>query len=251
MKSKFFNRIYRFNQTYRDEWIEQQAKQLPQGTKILDIGAGTCRYRNYFDHCDYNAHDFAQLPENSIEYGKFDFKSDILEIPVQNSSFDCVLCTEVLEHTPEPIKVIQVFSRVLREGGRLILTAPLCSGIHQSPYFFYGGFSPYWYTRFLAESGFSDIKIVSNGNFFRFFGQESQRFASCLMRIAAKRRWLQLIIFPFLILLKIIFAGLIPLICHWIDKNDSDSGFTVGYHVTAVRNRDNEAGLDTRKTTQI
>lgn len=243
MKKKI-KHIFKFNQTCRDEWIEQQAKQLPRGTKILDIGAGTCRYRNYFSHCHYNAHDFAQLPEDSIKYGKLDFVSDILEIPVQDSSFDCVLCTEVLEHTPEPIKVIRIFSRVLRTGGRLILTAPLGSGIHQSPYFFYGGFSPYWYSKFLSESGFSDIKIISNGNFFRFFGQESQRFASCVMKIARKRRLLQLILFPFLILLKIIFAGFIPLICHWLDKKDSDSGFTVGYHVTAVLSRDNETGLE-------
>ncbi len=158
MKNKYFNRIFRFNQTCRDEWIAKQAAALSPGTRVLDVGAGPCRYCGDFAHCQYHTHDFAQLLSDSTEYGKLDYVSDILDVPVEDASFDCILCTEVLEHVPEPIKAVHELARILRPGGRLIITAPLGCGVHQEPYFFYGGFSTFCHSRFLSEAGFVNIR---------------------------------------------------------------------------------------------
>ena len=53
---------------------------------------------------------------------------------------------------------------------------PLGSGIHQEPYHYYGGYTPYWYHDFLGAAGFSQIRVEANAGSFRFFAQESIRF---------------------------------------------------------------------------
>ena len=45
-------------------------------------------------------------------------------IPVRSSSQDVVLCTEVLEHTREPAQVISELMRVVRPGGRVVVSIP-------------------------------------------------------------------------------------------------------------------------------
>jgi SAM-dependent methyltransferase len=183
-------RIYSFNQTERDLWVAEQAAAVPAGSRVLDVGAGSCRYRDLFHHCEYQTQDFARLPPAELgiglAYGRIDYVSDILAIPVLDGSFDVVLCTEVLEHVPEPILAVREFARILRPGGRLLLTTPLGSGLHQEPYHFYGGYTPYWFDKHLREAGFSQLTIQANGGFFKHYGQESQRLACFSTRVGLK-----------------------------------------------------------------
>ena len=172
--------LFNFNQLLRDQWVRAQAELVPATSRVLDVGAGSAPYREFFSHCRYFVQDFAQLDPSQLlhgAYGDVDYVSDAASIPVDAGSFDAVICTEVLEHVGEPIKVVKEISRVLRPGGKLILTAPLGSGIHQEPFHFYGGFTPYWYERFLAQAGFEDIHVEPNAGSFRAFSQESLRFA--------------------------------------------------------------------------
>ena len=231
-------RILAFNQTDRDIWVERIAGKLPPGSKVLDVGAGTCPYRSLFVGCEYRTQDFAKLDpaqlKESTGYGTIDYVSDIVAIPVPDGEFDVVLCTEVLEHVPDPTSAVREISRVLRPGGFLVLTAPLGSGLHQEPYHYYGGFTPFWYQRFLREAGFENIVVEPNGGFFRFYGQESQRFNVLLhprnfhssAKLLAGIAWL--VTFP-------LFRVVLPAVCFALDRFDRDRAFTVGYHVTATR----------------
>jgi ubiquinone/menaquinone biosynthesis C-methylase UbiE len=182
--SDVLRRIYAFNQYERDRWVAAQAAKVAPSSRVLDVGAGSCPYRNLFAHCEYKTHDFAQLQPDQLlgrqGYGAIDYISDILSIPVPDASFDVILCTEVLEHVPEPIRAVQEFARILKPGGKLLLTAPLGSGLHQEPYHFYGGYTPHWYHKFLKEAGFESITIEPNGGFFKHYGQESLRFVTLL-----------------------------------------------------------------------
>ncbi len=45
-------------------------------------------------------------------------------LPFESGTFNGVLCTEVLEHTSTPDKVISEISRVLKEDGTLVITTP-------------------------------------------------------------------------------------------------------------------------------
>jgi SAM-dependent methyltransferase len=238
-KRLFHNRLYAFNAFDRDGWVATQANRLPAGVKILDVGAGSCPYRHLFSHCQYQTQDVGLLENGQLRhggYGKIDYLGDAARIPAVDGCFDAVLCTEMLEHHPEPIRVVHELARILRPGGVLILTAPLGSGIHQEPYHFYGGYTPYWYQRFLTDAGFGDIEVVANGGFYRHYAQESLRFLAMTRPLAhGMPRWLSLMSAPIWLTLVPVMGGVFPLMCMYLDRFDIERRFTVGYHVTATR----------------
>jgi len=59
-------------------------------------------------------------PEDTVSY----CAASIDEIPCRSNTFDCVICIEVLEHLDEDERAIRELVRVLRKGGKLIVTAP-------------------------------------------------------------------------------------------------------------------------------
>lgn len=230
--------LFAFNLIYRDRWVAEQAARLAVGSRVLDLGAGSCPYRALFGHCEYRTQDFTGLQGDQLRhggYGQIDFVCDASAVPVADGSFDAILCTEMLEHVPDPLAVIRECARLLRPGGRLLLTAPLGSGIHQAPHHYYGGFTPYWHQRFLAQVGFTDIMVEPNACSRKFFSQEALRFLSTTRPFARLPFLISLLWLPFWLLLLPILAGLIPLASHFLDRYDRDCHFTVGYHVSAVR----------------
>lgn len=50
--------------------------------------------------------------------------ADVRHLPFVAASFDAVICSEVLDHTPEPERAIREMSRVLVPGGKLLMTVP-------------------------------------------------------------------------------------------------------------------------------
>lgn len=48
----------------------------------------------------------------------------LMDIPFPENSFDIVMSSEVIEHTPDPKEAIKELCRVLKPGGKLILTTP-------------------------------------------------------------------------------------------------------------------------------
>jgi len=146
------------NQYNREAWLEKTLKQIPAGSRILDAAAGELRYKRFCTHLNYVAQDFAQydgkgdgrgLHKGSWDKSNLNIISDITVIPEHDASFDAIMCVEVFEHLPEPIKAIQEFTRLLKPGGLLILTAPFCSLTHLPPYHFYTGFNRYFYEKHL------------------------------------------------------------------------------------------------------
>ena len=60
----------------------------------------------------------ALVPQAEIVAG------DAREMPFADHSFDIVVCSEVLEHVPEPERAIEEMKRVVRPGGLVIVTVP-------------------------------------------------------------------------------------------------------------------------------
>ncbi len=175
------------NESTRNQWVEQTLRAIPSGMRILDAGAGEQQYKKYCSHLEYVSQDFGQYNGQGNNAGmqtgdwnnsNLDIVGDITDIPEQDGSFDVVLCTEVFEHLPRPVDAIKEFSRLLKVGGALIVTAPFCSLTHFAPYHFYTGFNRYFYETILTENGFGQVKIEANGNYFEYIAQELRRIDS-------------------------------------------------------------------------
>ena len=228
-----------FNQRNRDRWVADIARRLQPSLRVLDVGAGEARYRGLFAHCDYQTQDFGiyrgtsqGLLKEQWHYAPLDYECDATAIPVEDETFDAILCTEVLEHVPEPIKVLKELGRVLKINGRLFLSAPLGSGLHQQPFHFYGGFTPHFYQKFLNELGLKVVSIQPNGRFFRMLLQELHRGIAIVRSRQEYSKWSA----PYWVLKM---ASSLR-IAQWLARLDDEiriDEFTVGYHVEAVKER--------------
>lgn len=97
--------------------------------RLLDIGCGAKPYRVLATGVgDYVGADIAPGPEvdHVLVPGQ--------PLPLQDASVDAVLCTQVLEHVRDFDQLWREVLRVLRPGGRLILTIPFMFNEHGSPH---------------------------------------------------------------------------------------------------------------------
>jgi SAM-dependent methyltransferase len=140
------------------KFAEQAAAQgSSKEFRVLDAGAGKAPFRRLFDHLTYETADFGQVAKKA--YAPIDYTCDLTAIPVPDSTYDLVLCTQVLEHVPDPLAVLREFHRVLKPGGQAWLTAPLFFAEHEKPFDFHR-FTQFAWRRMAAETGFT-IKEIS------------------------------------------------------------------------------------------
>lgn len=178
----------------RESWLEQTLAKIPEGSSILDAGAGELQYKRLCSHLRYTSQDFAQydgkgdgiaLQPGKWDQSRLDIVSDITRIPEPEGSFDAVMCIEVLEHLPNPVDALRELCRLLKPGGVLILTAPFCSLTHMAPYFYQTGYSRYFYEYWLKELKFEILETQWNGNFFEYLAQELRRLPDVAGQYAA------------------------------------------------------------------
>lgn len=156
--------------------------------KYLDIGSGSgtlisiiksnsgstetfaCDYIDSLMELDNQRVDVANLNEDSLPY--------------ENNQFDVVTCTEVIEHLENYNKLLREIERVLRPGGKVVLSTPNVLNLQSRIRFFKFGFwnlfgplpvgrsetfstvghitpVPYFYlAHSLAEKGFKNICVT-------------------------------------------------------------------------------------------
>lgn len=102
--------------------------------RLLDVGCGSQPYRRYFDGLEYVGLDIDT--EANREAGVADYFYDGSRFPFADDAFDSVLCNQVLEHVFNPHEFLAEIRRVLRPGGRLLLTVPFVWDEHEQPYDF-------------------------------------------------------------------------------------------------------------------
>lgn len=183
------------NEDGRVAWIEETLKKIPEGLTILDAGAGESQFKKFCNHLKYIAQDFGEytgdgnigLQTGTWDNSRLDIISDIINIPLPDQSVDAIMCTEVLEHIPDPNAAIREFKRLIKPGGYLLITAPFTSLTHFAPYHFSTGLSRFYYEKHLPDNGFNITELKLNGNFFEFVAQENRRIKRIALKYSGRR----------------------------------------------------------------
>jgi SAM-dependent methyltransferase len=212
-----YRRLDPFEASIQD-FVRVVAANTPSQTRVLDAGAGECRFKPLFAHTRYVGVDFAQ-GDRAWNYSRLDAIARLEELPFPDGSFERVLSIVVLEHTPEPPRVIQEFRRVLKPGGMLHIVVPHMWEEHQRPHDFFR-FTSGGMRHLLQAAGFRVQRIDPVGG---FFWQLGRRLMGVLAFTQQGWRW---VLFP---VLAPVFGLLLPLCCYYLDFIDHDRAYTLGF----------------------
>ena len=179
-KFQINNTDLKFNPNIRDDFIINFISKLPSKSKIIDVSSGSRPYQKYCTDLDYTSHEFEGNTEildvfrnEQIKNNDHDIYSPIDSIPVKDDEFDTVLCTEVFEHIPEPVNAMKELVRICKPGGKILITAPFVSRIHQQPHHYYSGFSPFFYKFLENKFNIKILEFKSQGDTFLLAYQEN------------------------------------------------------------------------------
>jgi SAM-dependent methyltransferase len=103
---------------------------------VLDIGAGDQWIAARLpDTARYVALDYPATGRDMYAATP-DVFADAAALPLPDASMDGVVCLEVLEHVPDPARVIQEIARVLKPGACAWLSMPFLYPVHDAPFDF-------------------------------------------------------------------------------------------------------------------
>jgi len=109
--------------------VQELGPQL--GGRVLDVGCGYRPYESLVPSQEYVGLEI-DTPESRAR-AKADAFYDGRSFPFEDGSFDAVICNQVLEHVFEPEEFVREIARVLKPGGRLLLTVPFVWDEHEQP----------------------------------------------------------------------------------------------------------------------
>ncbi|MEP6598403.1 MAG: class I SAM-dependent methyltransferase [Actinomycetota bacterium] len=108
-------------------WLASRETDL-RGT-LLDLGAGNQPFRSW-----YGSRVTRVVAVDVAPAAGLDVLTLAAPLPFRDAVFDTILCTSVLEHVDNPECAVDEMSRVLRPGGRLLITVPFLYPTHEAPY---------------------------------------------------------------------------------------------------------------------
>jgi SAM-dependent methyltransferase len=156
------------------------ADSLAPGTQVVDLGAGDGPYRELFGHVAYTTVDWGNSPhEDAVAV---DVQASLTDpLPFADGAFDAAMLTQVLEHVPEPSAVVGEVHRILRPGGRLLVTVPYIWEEHERPYDFWR-YSTAGLRFVLESAGFTDVAIEPRSDCFSTLAQLMRNMAFAMGR---------------------------------------------------------------------
>jgi SAM-dependent methyltransferase len=113
------------------EWLATEADREPrgeEGLRILDVGCGVKPYYPFFA-----ARSSSYVGVDVVPNPAADLLGPVEALPVEDGSFDLVLCTQVLEHCDDPARAVRELRRVTAPAGRVLASTHGVQVYHPSP----------------------------------------------------------------------------------------------------------------------
>jgi SAM-dependent methyltransferase len=197
--------------------VDEFARGVPVGARVLDAGAGEGQYKHHFPKQRYCGLDLG-VGDALWNYSALDAVGDLSKMPFRDGVFAAALNIVTLEHVREPARVVAEMARVLGAGGRLLLVAPHEWEEHQQPHDYFR-YTRYGLRYLLEQAAFEDIRIEPVGGFFRLL---SRRLLNALQFFPGP-----------LALVAAIFFVPPALVLPLLDGLDTKKSFTLGFVCTA------------------
>ncbi len=136
---------------------------VPEKGRLLDAGCGIGvllrMIREHKKGLELYGVDFSSVAVERVRGYGISAECVVLpELPYDDGYFDCIVCTEVLEHLDEPAKTVVSFHRVLKEGGLVIASVPDGMGPDDCDEHVQD-FSEDEFRKLFSENGFSVISL--------------------------------------------------------------------------------------------
>lgn len=109
-------------------WLREQAAAGEPGYRVLDVGCGPKPYYPFF--ADRSSQ---YVGVDVVENPAAELRGAVEALPVEDGSFDVVLCTQVLEHCDDPAQAVRELRRVTAPGGRVLASTHGTQVYHPSP----------------------------------------------------------------------------------------------------------------------
>lgn len=149
--------------------------------RVLDAGAGRGAYRDLLlNHADVYVGMDVGMNRGLAVLG------DAQRLPFGDDAFDTVFCSQVLEHVPEPWLALAEFRRVLKPEGKLILSVPHISWLHNEPHDYYR-YTNHGLVFLLHRAGFRCELLVPAGGLLSLLGHI---LSTVLINITFGTSWL-------------------------------------------------------------
>ncbi|MBS1614976.1 MAG: methyltransferase domain-containing protein [Bacteroidetes bacterium] len=193
---------------------------------VLDVGCGNKPYEPLFTQTDsYFGCDVIQSSEHKV-----DLLCLSTEIPLPDQSFDTVFSTQVLEHVEDHLKMLQESYRLLKPGGKIILSAPMVWEHHEVPYDFFR-FTRYGLQYIMEKAGFEVVNIKPNGGKWAALGQLKQSILTSSLK--NKKGFIRKVLY---LLYRYSGKYAINIIYKGLDNLDHDEDFvTTNFIVVALK----------------
>lgn len=115
-------------------------RQIPCNTRfLLDVGCGCAYIAKHFINSGTRvvSLDVAQAnAEKALKKYPSDnhaaVVADVFALPFKENTFDCIVASEIIEHTVDPHAFVEALKRVLKPGGTLIISTPYKEKIEYS-----------------------------------------------------------------------------------------------------------------------
>ena len=237
IKKIFLSKKFRYLRKWLDpeserlrNFVRNAAAAAPEGALVIDVGAGECQYKDLFRLQSYIGIDFAG-GDASWDYSQLDIQADVHALPIRPATADFVLCTQVLEHTNDPQKVVTEIARILKPDGTVFFSVPQGWGEHQIPHDYFR------YTRFgmkvlCARAG---LAITATEKTTGLFGYLSNRLTMIpkVLFWNIRRPLVRIALFPIELLSYVLFVVLPPFLIAPLDVLDKEKAYTLNYTIVA------------------